>query len=242
MIVSDRTNKSRQLSPGFTLVELLAVIAIIAVLLALSVPMLGKARKSSLAAADLASLRRIGQAMQGYAADNTNIINQTSTSSPQDVWPDLFWVRASPYLGMSLAENGTLTTLQLQQAANKFNNKTLASIDKRYVGTFAGAIQPFAFNVRLFNYHAPPVGGGKSTDHFRKLTEFPSLASTPYIAVGRWSFASGVSSPLPNPASPGNGVLWPYAKQQTIVVYLDGHAAFRGEEITEEDCWGGIAH
>lgn len=242
MIVPNRTSRNRPLLPGFTLLELLAVIGVVALLFALSMPMLNKARKSALAAADLSTLRRIGQAMQGYAADNANIVNQTSTSSPQDVWPDLFWVRAAPYLGLSLAENGTLTTLQLQQAANRFNNKTLAAIDKRYVGTFAGAIQPFAFNVRLFNYYAPPVGGGKSTDHFRKLTEFPSLVSTPYVAVGRWSFASGTPGPLPNPASPGNGVLWPYAKQQTIVVYLDGHAALRGEEITEEDCWGGIAH
>lgn len=242
MIGSPRKNRTPSAPRGFTLVELLTVIAIVAVLFVLLMPMLKSARKSALAAADLSNLRRIGHAMQGYAADNANIINQTSTSSPQDVWPDLFWVRASPYLGLSLAENGTLTTLQLQQAASKFNNKTLAAIDSRYVGTFAGAIQPFAFNVRLFNYYAPPVGGGKSTDHFRKLTEFPSLVTTPYIAVGRWSFASGTPGPLPNPASPGNGVLWPYGKQQTIVVYLDGHAALRGEAITEEDCWGGIAH
>lgn len=227
---------------AFTLIELLAAVAIVAVLAALLVPAVGKARKSALAASDLSSLRKLGGAMIGYAGDNHNKINQTSTSAPQDVWPDLFWVRASPYLDSSLGEGGTLTVPQLQSLANKFPNKTLAAIDSRYVGTYAGAIQPFAFNSRLFNYFAPPVGGGKSTDHFRRLTEFPILSATPYLAVGKWMFTSATPSPLPNPVATGNGVLWPYANRKTIVVYLDGHAGMRGEEISVDDCWGGIPH
>lgn len=233
---------SPPLPKAFTLLELLATTAIIAVLAALLIPAIGKMQNSARAASDLAGLRQIGQAMIGYAGDNQNKINQRTTSSPQDVWPDLFWVRASPYLGTALATDGSLTVAQVQTVANKFPNKMLSSLDPRYVGTFASAIQPFAFNNRLFNWHAPPAGAGKSSDHFRRLTEFSLPASTPYVAVGKGSFSSGTPGPMPDPSASYSGVLWPYPGRQTLVVYLDGHAAVRTAAITEDDCWGGIPH
>ena len=51
---------------GFTLVELLVVIGIIAVLIALLMPTLGKVRQSAQRTACRASLRDIGQRFQMY--------------------------------------------------------------------------------------------------------------------------------------------------------------------------------
>lgn len=232
----------RPMPKAFTLLELLATTAIIAVLAALLIPAIAKMQNSARAASDLAGLRQIGQAMIGYAGDNQNKINQRTTSTPQDVWPDLFWVRASPYLETPLATDGTLTVAQLQSVANRFRNKMLSSLDPRYTGSISGAIQPFAFNDRLFNWHAPPAGAGKSSDHFRRLTEFSQPASTPYIAVGKNSFSSGVPAPLPDPAGAISGILWPYPGKQTLIVFLDGHAAVRTTAVTEDECWGGIPH
>ena len=70
---------------AFTLVELLVVIGIIAVLIGLLLPALGKAREQSRRTACLANLRSIGQALYTYANAHRD---RLPNGNPRGVWVD----------------------------------------------------------------------------------------------------------------------------------------------------------
>jgi len=59
---------------GFTLIEILSVIAIIAILAGIVFPMIGGSRERAMATQSLSNLRSIGQALQLYAQDNRMIL------------------------------------------------------------------------------------------------------------------------------------------------------------------------
>ena len=63
---------SRFAPPAFTLIELLVVLAVIGLLAALLLPVLGKARESARGTACLSNLRQVGLALQIYVQDNQN--------------------------------------------------------------------------------------------------------------------------------------------------------------------------
>lgn len=75
-----KRNPSRRLS-GFTLVELLVVIGIIALLISILLPALGKARKQANTVKCAANLRNIMQAQQVYAAQNNGWMAGSANTS-----------------------------------------------------------------------------------------------------------------------------------------------------------------
>jgi prepilin-type N-terminal cleavage/methylation domain-containing protein/prepilin-type processing-associated H-X9-DG protein len=70
---------------GFTLVELLVVIGIIAVLIAILLPALSKARAASRRAVCLSNLHQLGQAIHGYANENNGCIPYGPKAPPTTV-------------------------------------------------------------------------------------------------------------------------------------------------------------
>jgi prepilin-type N-terminal cleavage/methylation domain-containing protein len=89
---------------GFTLVELLVVISIIALLLAILMPALQKARSQAMDVVCLSNLRQIGNAWGTYNTENNGklMLSYWSDDSPSYVWAtDSYWpARLNKYLGI----------------------------------------------------------------------------------------------------------------------------------------------
>ena len=87
---------------GFTLVELLVVIGIIALLIAILLPALSRARENAKNAQCLSNLRQLGMVYQFYANDYKDQMPiGYSTGSP-----------VSPWTGYYICQSGTLYPLK----------------------------------------------------------------------------------------------------------------------------------
>lgn len=80
--------RTRKTVRGFTLVELLVVIGVIAMLLALLLPALGAARRAAKSAQCLSNLRQCALGFQQYAGENNGIIPVIRTNNGNiKLWP-----------------------------------------------------------------------------------------------------------------------------------------------------------
>jgi prepilin-type N-terminal cleavage/methylation domain-containing protein/prepilin-type processing-associated H-X9-DG protein len=142
---------------GFTLVELLVVIGIIALLIALLLPTMQRAREQAKSAQCLSNLHQMGVAAAAYAADNRGLFPLAIGPNSVD-WDYDESVPTSPTPGLLW---GRKTNARVQQCPS-YDGKSLGTFDPytgynyniSYVGGGIGEVTP------LFNSHVTPAQYG----------------------------------------------------------------------------------
>lgn len=82
---------------GFTLVELLVVIGIIALLVAILLPSLSRAREQARSVQCLSNLRQLSTAIIMYTNDNQYLMLGGAEGPPQQPWDWIYWDNTAPY-------------------------------------------------------------------------------------------------------------------------------------------------
>lgn len=104
---------------GFTIVELLVVIALIALLISLLFPAMQSARESARSTLCRNNLRQLGQALGKYELDNRSFPPATESSDPGTAWTKPNWVAAIlPRLGAQSLVDRLDRTKSVADAAN----------------------------------------------------------------------------------------------------------------------------
>ena len=102
---------------GFTLVEIMIVVAIIGLLASIAIPNFVKARTTAQMNACISNLRQIDGAVQQWALDTKQ--GDTAQVTPADVLPYLKNSVVCPSGGKTFADSYSMTTVQARPACLK---------------------------------------------------------------------------------------------------------------------------
>ena len=226
---------------GFTLVELLVVIGIIAVLIGILLPTLSRARAQARRAQCQSNLREIGAGLLMYAQDNKTflpgIITRYPTAAPPG-FADVEWI-FGPLLGVTRSANPEKVGPQYLTGTYDMNNSTFFRI-----GAVAcpAAIQErsSALNATygLNNFGQMTAAGGPDNrapvkiTRLRKASDTMLAADASMRADGNWEYLVNGARKTGNPIEPYPDDA-PYRQHPnmlhekgTNILFVDGHVAY----------------
>jgi prepilin-type processing-associated H-X9-DG protein/prepilin-type N-terminal cleavage/methylation domain-containing protein len=171
----------RQRVVGFTLVELLVVIGIIAVLIAILLPSLSSARTSARSVKNLSNLKQIGNGLVMYVNENKGLYPLGAWNSLPDRartrWVDAIY----PYVKSTEVFRSPGLTDDQWTRMNKAFNHTTTNTAPNNTAFIAGVTQFFGG----YGYNWQYLGNGRTTGGAREFFAKTSMvtASTQTIAV-----------------------------------------------------------
>ncbi len=197
---------------AFTLVELLTVIAIIGILAAILIPIVGKVRHTARASHSLSNLKSIGQGMLLYTGDNRGRL-----PTLRNGWTLPFWTGlVEPYL-VKAHKQSELNVNNLQSIISPIYVDPLVPEGKH------GTVADYGANNVVIIPGNPAQGGGMP------LNQIPSPARTALAVTAATRSNGGASWYIETNAyvsDPGTNY---HADDRgygnVITVFADGHAA-----------------
>lgn len=217
-------------SGGFTLVELLIVIAILMALAVLVVIMASKAKTKALETKAATVVRQAAMASITYMTENNGGIPRVIDQGEGQLWTgatwvsDSYWGRLQPYLYADIAtSNQTELSTQIKQRLLDFFGTTdLKTMKGTYIqdckiaGDKGGIAIPFGFN----KYVCQPW------NKLARVQSFSNPGQTVYFTYGWWQFDESdgkVFAKLPNSNPSGSTNIYWFQNRTAPMIFLDGH-------------------
>ena len=236
------SNKYHLVKDGFSLIELLATIAVMAILVAIIIPVIGSVRNSAKTTKSLSNLRQIASAMQMYSSDNNGFYpigfyrrptaaELNGAAEPYGGNPPyngvIFWYQQiSQYLDQPISPDITNSVLVSPFVAEGSFAENLTSAPCNY--SVHGVICPsVSYNnnqlLPIWNIDENPaeiilVGEATSTSF--------GISRALFDHFSEWNFyqtsANALDSFVPTD-EPAGGALSYRANNNALVAFLDGH-------------------
>ncbi len=160
---------------GFTLVELLVVISIIAILLAVLMPSLNKAKQQASAIVCLANVRSLSMAWFMYMGDNNGkiVASHTTASSPTSLVITKNKMKVDLSVVYSDTKLNNLTCwVEMPQAEDGLRKDLAPTVNEEITGIKRGLLYPYLKKVEV--YHCPTdkrlINGQKGTGAYRSYS------------------------------------------------------------------------